>query len=210
MARNVAFQILRGPTASMPLLEDGEFYFATDANQLYVGFGGINFRLGASMATTIQDPVIPAQQAHVNAGGSLAVSSQATDGISIGSIVGKTVTMKTGQLTTTAPTANQVVLSYTVTAGVTFYLEYLDLQARLTALSGTASILGTIQILIAGVPVYTATFVNPTTSAQGSEAVRISLSEPIPISAATVISVVVTPASATSMLWTVNFGGYQK
>lgn len=34
----------------MPTLEDGEFYFATDTAQLFVGFGGLNFKVGTGMA----------------------------------------------------------------------------------------------------------------------------------------------------------------
>ena len=111
---------------------------------------------------------------------------------------------------TTAVTANQTVLSYTVTAGKALFLEYIDLQARLTAISATASILGTFIIQIGGVTVYTGTFVNPTTSDQGSQAIRLMIPEPIPVSAGVVIAFLTTPAAATSMLWTANFGGYEK
>jgi len=38
----------------------------------------------------------------------------------------------------------------------------------------------------------------------------VQFAEPIPFAAGTVIRLVVTPASATSMLWVGNFGGYEK
>lgn len=132
-----------------------------------------------------------------------------TGAISLGVATGKTAVMKTGQATTAAAT-QATVLTYTVTNGKTFYLEYFDLQGRLTTLSTTASILGTVIVQINGVTVYTASFVNPSTGDSGSQDKRLPLVEPIPIGSAVVISVLVTPASTTSMLWTANFGGYEK
>lgn len=202
MARNVQVQVIRGILANIPALADGEFYFATDEFQLYVGFGGDNLPIGGPMAVSIQDPVTTANKLTVASDGSIAVSLAGT--------ALKTAVLKTGQITTTAITANQIVLTYTVTAGKTFFLEYIDLQGRLTAVSATASVLGTVLFQIAGVGVYTATFVNPTTSDAGSQSVRLMPGEPIPLPAGTVISIVVTPAAATSMLWTGNFGGYEK
>jgi hypothetical protein len=129
--------------------------------------------------------------------------------VSLGTAFGKTAVLKTGQLTTTAVT--QVTpLTYTVTAGKTFYLEYLDFVGRLTVPSATASVLGTVIVQIGGVTVYTGTFVNPTTSDCGSQAVRLMFTEPIPIATATALAILATPAAVTSMLWTANFGGYEK
>jgi hypothetical protein len=56
MARNLAFQVLRGVKANLPVLEDGEFYFAKDTGELFVGLGGLNFKVGTGMAIVqIQD-----------------------------------------------------------------------------------------------------------------------------------------------------------
>jgi hypothetical protein len=181
MARNVQLQIIRGSFVNMPSLSDGEFYLSTDTNQLFVGLGGNNLLVGVSMSNIV----------------------------TLGD-TNKTVQMKTGQLTTTAVTANQIALTYTVTVGKNLFLEYIDIQARLTAVSATSSVLGTAVLQINGVSVYTATFVNPTTSDQGSQAVRLFFSEPVPIPSAQAIAVLVTPAAATSMLWTANFGGYER
>ena len=129
--------------------------------------------------------------------------------VSLGVSSGKTNIMKTGSLTTTATTADQVVLTYTVTAGKTFYLEYFEIEARLTALSATASILGTASLENpSGTKGHTSTFTNQTTSEV--KRIVIPLAEPIPIATGTVIRVVCTPAAATSMLWIGNFGGYEK
>lgn len=122
---------------------------------------------------------------------------------------GQTTVMKTGTLTTTAVTADQVVLTYTVTAAKTFYLCYLTMYGRLTATSATATILGSISLETpSGTKVITLDDVNPTTSEV--EFNPITFGEPIPVAAGVVIRVVVTPAATTSMLWRANFGGYEK
>lgn len=48
MARNVSVQHLRGVFANIPILNAGEFYFATDTNKLYVGTGSVNVLIGPS------------------------------------------------------------------------------------------------------------------------------------------------------------------
>ena len=148
----------------------------------------------------IADPVTPSQIVRVQTDGSIQVS--------LGTAAGKVAQLKTGSLTTTAVTAGQTVLTYTVTALKTLFLEYIDIQARLTVPAATASVLGQVTVSIAGVGVYNATFVNPTTS--DLQPVRLFFSEPIPIPAGTVVLIAVTPAAATSMLWIGNFGGYEK
>jgi hypothetical protein len=122
---------------------------------------------------------------------------------------GATNVLKTGTITTTAVTADQVVLTYTVTAGKTFYMTYLVMYGRLTVLAATATILGAISLETpSGTKVFTLDDVNPTTSEL--EFNPIVLPTPIPIAAGVVVRVVVTPAAATSMLWRANFGGYEK
>lgn len=204
MARNVAIQVLRGPISVMPMLDDGEFYFATDQAQLYVGLGGSSLPIGGPMGVIIQDPVTPSQQAHVDALGNLQVAGN----LSI-SAAGKTVVQRSGSLTTTA-VGGFTILTYTVTAGKTLFLEYIDIQARLTVLSAVASILGLSSVIIGAGTAYTASFVNPTTSDAGSQAIRITFSEAIPIPAGTIITFSAGTAAATSMLWIANFGGYEK
>lgn len=176
----VQIQVKRGVAANRPTLQDGEFYFATDTGQLYVGFGGAILQVGSPVMASV----------------------------SLSDTTGKAQALKTAQLTTTAVTANQVVLTYTVTALKTFFMQYFSFSARLTAASATASVLGTIGIRIGGTLVYTAEFVNPTNGA--SERERVTLSEPVPIAAGTIVDIVVTPAVATSIKWTGNFGGYEK
>ena len=194
----------------MPLLGDGEFYFATDQAQLYVGLGGSSLPIGAPMGIVIQDPVTPAQQARVTSFGDQGVASQSSQGVSIGSTVNKTVVMKTGTLVSTAVTANQTILTYTVTIAKNLFIEYIDIQGRFTAASATAAMLGSVIMQMNAVTVYASGFVNPTTYDSGSQTVRISFSEPIPLAAGLVLSFLVTPSSATSITWTANFAAYEK
>ena len=201
MPRNVQIQVLRGIKANMPNdLGDGEFFFATDQFQLYVGLNGDVLPVGGIMAVQVADKTNQAQLLSVQSDGSLLTNTA----------VAKTAVLKTGQLVTTAVTAGQSILTYTVTASKTLYLEYIDIQARLTVVSATASILGTVLVSIAGVGVYTATFVNPTTSDAGSQSVRLMFSEPIPVAAGTAVLVATTPSAVTSMTWTANFGGFER
>src|SRR5579863_5924431 len=74
MGRNLALQILRGPQAHMPALADGEFYYAEDFNQLWVGFSGGTFRVGNAMAIQLSDGTITTQLAHVDANNDLHVA----------------------------------------------------------------------------------------------------------------------------------------
>jgi len=129
---------------------------------------------------------------------------------SLGNTGGKTTVLKTGNLVTTAVTVDQVVLTYTVTAGKTFFLEYLDMSGAQTAPAGGTSVaLGTISTETpSGTKVISKRFIGggATPIADWSA----SFAEPLPIVAGTVIRVVVTPASATSMTWFANFGGYER
>jgi hypothetical protein len=68
-----------------------------------------------------------------------ASSNSPVGSVSIGTSLGKTLVMKTGTLATSATTADQVILTYTVTSGKIFYLTYLDVNARLTTFAATAT-----------------------------------------------------------------------
>lgn len=139
-----------------------------------------------------------------------AASNTPIGSVSLGNSLGKTLVMKTGSLTTSATTADQVILTYTVTAGKTFYLQHLDISARLTVLSATAAILGLASVETpSGTKVYSYTFTNATTQTVDRTPAH-DYGEGLPIAAGAVIRVVVTPAAATSMLWVANLGGYEK
>jgi hypothetical protein len=125
----------------------------------------------------------------------------------IGSALGKTVVMKTGNLVTTAVTADQVVLTYTVTAGKTFYLQYLRVDTRLTTFATTATYFGATSLEN---PAATKLLTQMQAGAGITDMPPLGFAEPIPIAAGTVIRVVCTPSSTTSYTWQANFGGYEK
>lgn len=150
---------------------------------------------------SIGDPSVDAQVANVDTAGNLKAVKDL--------VTGRALVMKTGTLVTTAVTADQVILTYTVTAGKTLYLENISLVARLTVLSATASIMGAASLETpSGTKVFTITWTNPTTSLV--QPFGETFPEPLPIAAGTVIRFVVTPAAATSMTWIVNLAGYEK
>jgi hypothetical protein len=144
----------------------------------------------------------------VNGANTLAIGSTGSISVSLGSTDGKTNVLKTGTLVTTAVTAGQVILTYTVTALKTFYLEYLRVSAAITTQPGNGNpiALGSISVETpSGTSIFQTSFVTPTDERDG-----IQFSEPIPIAAGTVIRVLCTPAAATSFTWYANFGGYEK
>jgi hypothetical protein len=123
----------------------------------------------------------------------------------IGNTDGKTVVMKTGTLVTTAVTADQVILTYTVTAGKTFFVEYVIFDATTTVFSNNV-LLGTESFESpAGTKLITDRF-----TALSNSPSSMHFAEPIPFSSGTVVRVVCTPVSTTSMTWIANFGGYER
>jgi len=116
-----------------------------------------------------------------------------------------TKVMLTGALVTTAVTANQVILTYTVTTGKTFYLQYLKIDTRLTTFAATATNFGL------------ASLENPAltkliTQMQSGAGITIGLQyafNDLTIASGTVIRVVCTPNAATSYTWQANIGGYE-
>lgn len=143
---------------------------------------------------------------------SLVVNSAATSTphavVSLGNSLGKAIVMKTGTLASSAVTADQVILTYTVTSGKTFYLEYFDIACRLTTFAATATNFGNASLESpASTKLYTQMI-----SGTGvvTTPIGTTFSEPIPISAGTVIRVVCTPSAVTAFTWIANFGGYEK
>ena len=132
---------------------------------------------------------------------------QAIQPVSLGNATGKTNVMQTASKVTTATTADQVILTYTVTAGKTFYLEYLDIDARLTTFATTATYFGLTSLES---PAGTKLITQMKAGAGVTVDPHYEFSEPIPIAAGTVIRVVCTPNATTSYTWQASFGGYEK
>jgi hypothetical protein len=127
--------------------------------------------------------------------------------VTIGSAQGKTIVMQSGSLASAATTADQVVKTYTVTGGKTFFLEYADTEARLTTFAATATNFGNCSLESpAGTKLYTQMYAGPGVSGQNI----LNFSEPQPIASGVVIRIVCTPAAATAMTWIGNFGGYER
>lgn len=125
---------------------------------------------------------------------------------SLGTVDSKTNVMKTGALVTTATTADQVVLIYTVTGGKTFFVQYMDLYVRLTTPGGGNFFFGNMSIESpAGTKLYTADMISPS-----SGPIRLTFAEPLPIAASTVIRVVCTPGATTSYTWRANVAGFER
>ncbi|HEX8097835.1 MAG TPA: hypothetical protein VF507_07350 [Pyrinomonadaceae bacterium] len=128
--------------------------------------------------------------------------------VTLGSYTGKTVVAKTGALVTTAATADQVLVTYTVTAGKTFYLEYFDVQARLTTYAATATNFGDCALESpAGTKLYV-TIVAHAGSPLPLGA--LSLAEPLPFAGGSVVRLVCTPSAVTSFTWRGNLGGFER
>jgi hypothetical protein len=126
--------------------------------------------------------------------------------VSLGNSTGKTIIGQPGTLVTTATTADQVIKTYTVTAGKTFYIQSITASVRLTTYATTATSYGTVSIETpSGTKIYTeqlahAGIITP---------MNVVFAEPLPIAASTVIRVVCTPAATTSFTWLANIIGYE-
>lgn len=127
--------------------------------------------------------------------------------VTLGNSSGKTVVMKPGSLASTAVTADQVVVTYTVTAGKTFYLQYFDIGARLTTYAATATNFGDCSLES---PAATKLYTTNIAHAGSPVPVWHDLSEPVPIASGVVIRLVCTPSAATAFTWRGNLGGYER
>jgi len=125
----------------------------------------------------------------------------------LGNTVGKTVVMKTGNISTTAVTANQVILTYTVTTGKTFYMQYFKCTANTEAAALTATEFGTCSLTIGGTTEYT-DFLHG--AGANNYPIGEQFAESIPIASGTVVQLITTPSAATAFFWYGNFGGYEK
>lgn len=126
--------------------------------------------------------------------------------VSLGCSKNKTTVGATNTLASTANTADQVIVTYTVTAGKTFFLEWADVVARLTTFASTATYFGTASLEIDGTKVWTGIFGGAGITTQCG----IWPSEPIAVASGKVIRLVCTPSSTTGYTWRGNIGGYEK
>jgi len=116
----------------------------------------------------------------------------------------KTNVLKTGTLTTTTTTADQVILTYTVTTGKTFYMTYISIIARGTIFANNTFLGSSSLESPAGTKLLTIDLTVPNPSD-----FLLTTSTPIAIPSGTVVRMVCTPAAVTSTVWRANFGGYE-
>jgi hypothetical protein len=119
----------------------------------------------------------------------------------------KTPVMKTAELSTTATTANQVILTYTVTAGKTYYVQYFKCTANTQAAAVTATAFGSCSLSINGTVVYTDWLHG---DGANNYPIGEQFSEAIPVSSGQTILIETTPAAATAFFWYGNFGGFER
>lgn len=124
------------------------------------------------------------------------------------SAVGKTLQLKTGTLVTTTTTANQVILTYTVTAAKTLFMTYLAVNAYRTTMPGNVNpiFIGKVSL---ETPANTKLITWPMFHAPDNGGFVLPMDEDFWILAGTVVRVVVTPTAVTSTTWVANFGGYE-
>jgi hypothetical protein len=224
--------------SSFPFTSTGSTFFRTPSSQAYARVRYINgatlqtqFSLttiyrpvaGGAAQVPFSNPVFDVSLAQnerailygKNAGGTYVQIPADTDtGLrvtsSLGTTLGKTNVLKTGTLTTTSVTVDQVVLTYTVTAGKIFYVQYIEMNGiQTTPAGGSAVNLGIISLEI---PSGTKVIAKRCVGAAAIDPVGLLIPflEPIPVAAGTTIRVVVTPATTSSFTWAANFGGYEK
>lgn len=114
---------------------------------------------------------------------------------------------KTGSLATTANTANQEILTYTVPAGSTLALQYFEANVRLTTFATTATNFGTLSLRRNGTALQTFMAAGPGVL---NSPVYMELPDPLLFQAGDVITVVCTPGAATGYTWESNICGWLK
>lgn len=134
------------------------------------------------------------------------VTNNPIGNVSLGTTLGKTSVLKTGTLATTTTTADQVILTYTVTAGKTLYVMNYDISFGLT----TAAITPNCGNVSLESPAGTKLDTNRMSSVGNQASISQQYPEPIGIAAGTVFRFVVTPCITTSTTWAVSFAGYEK
>jgi hypothetical protein len=114
-------------------------------------------------------------------------------------------------LNTSAATADQLILTYTVpTTPIprVLWLEYIEANVMLTTFLATATAFGTLSLRVNGTKVLTFTVI----AGQGVLAtpLYVDIPDPIPYQAGDVLTMVCTPSGVTPFTWEANLVGYLK
>jgi hypothetical protein len=124
----------------------------------------------------------------------------------LGNTAGKTNVLKTGTLASSATTADQVVLTYTVTAGKTLFLQTWDVSMGLTT-PGTTAIGGSCSLES---PAGTKLDTNVFRSVGHQTYISQNYAEPVGIPSGTVVRFVCTPSAVTATTWAASLAGYER
>lgn len=113
-----------------------------------------------------------------------------------------------GTLASSAVTADQVIATYTVTAGKTFFLGSLLLNARLTAFATTATNFGVASLVVNGRKIVTFNVI----AGPGvlNSPLFMEPGWPLTFAAGDVLSVVCTPAAITGFTWDASLIGFEQ
>jgi hypothetical protein len=104
----------------------------------------------------------------------------------------------TGTLASSAVTADQVILTYTVPAGQPFWLGLIEANVRLTTFATTATNFGTCSFQQNGVKRGTFMMAGPGVL---NSPLYLELPEPLPFQAGDILTVVCTPSAVTAFTW---------
>lgn len=189
------------------------FSFVSGTATVTYNFGtGVNYVNVLAPSTATAGSAVPSRsQLIAGSDGTNArnISTDATGVVqtSLGNTSGKVNKFSTGNVVTTATTSGQTVVTYTVTALKTFYLQYFDVSVILTGSNAaTSTLFGTASLLINGATVWTQQMKGGGAWSQ----YPVMFTEPVPVAAGQVVTIQVTPAAVTSYTWQGNFGGYEK
>lgn len=114
----------------------------------------------------------------------------------------------TGTLASSAVTADQQILTYTVTAGKTLWLELVEVNVRLTTFATTATSFGIASFAVNGTKKQTFNVI----AGPGvlNSPLYLEFPEALPFQAGDVLTIVCTPSAVTAFTWEANIAGYEK
>lgn len=121
-------------------------------------------------------------------------------------VVGSNV-YKSGTLASTAATANQVIVTYTVTTGKSLFLTAISANVRLTTAAATPAAFGTASFQVNGVSVVTFTAV---AGAGVAQIINLGPCQPLAFASGDVVQLVCTPSATTPFTWDGAFIGFEQ
>ena len=113
-----------------------------------------------------------------------------------------------GTLASSAVTANQVILTYTVPAGKTLWFQFLEANVMLTTFATTATAFGVIGLQVNGL--LRSNFTVVAGPGVLNTPLYLEVQDSIPFQAGDVLTVVCTPSAVTPFTWEANIAGYLK